>query len=78
MTDPAHYPFSGSATELTHLTIFDEAILKYAKWKINPMFNKDMMDLSENEYKREREEKTWLSGRRKDIAASADARLRMG
>lgn len=72
MTDDAHYPFSGSIVEYPHLVIFDEAICRYACWKIDPMLNKDQTyDIREQEYKREREEKFALYKRRRDIGVDA-------
>jgi len=71
MTAASHYPFSGSATELTHLSIFDTAIVYYARWKILPMLAKDYQDnynLNYNLYKNEREEKFRLYRMRKDIS----------
>ncbi len=76
MTSPEHYPFSGSTTEYTHLSIFDDAILEYAKWKIFPMFNKlTGEDLSEKRYYRIRQEKFDLFKTRRDISISEDARM---
>lgn len=76
MTADGHYPFSGSTTELTHVSIFDMAILMYAKWKIEPMINKDQdANLSMQEYLRERNEKQALFYRREDIIASPYTRL---
>lgn len=77
MSADGHYPFSGSATEWTHLSIFDMAIIKYAKWVIEPILNKDQdANLSYQEYIREREEKKNLFYQRKDIAHSSDVGLR--
>jgi len=77
MTEDGHYPFSGSGVELTHLSIFDFAIILFAKWKIEPMLNKDAdANLSLQEYVREREEKFMLFKRRKDISSSSDVRFR--
>lgn len=74
MTATGHYPFTGSTTEYPQFTIFDDAIIEYCKWKINPMINKNndgsMVDISELAYRRIREEKTALYNRRPDISAS--------
>ncbi len=76
MTNGAHYPFSGTTIEFTHLSIFDYAIVLYAKWKISPVLNKkEDANLSMQEYMNEREEKMNLLYRRLDIAHSSDARL---
>ena len=76
MVAEGSYPFSGSTTEFTHLSIFDMAIIMYAKNKISPMLNKDEdANLSLQEYKREREEKKIQLYMRKDIAHSNEAGL---
>lgn len=76
MSAETHYPFSGTTTEFTHLRIFDMAIVKYAKWVIEPMLNKEQdANLSWQEYLREREEKLNLLNRRKDVAHSSDTRM---
>lgn len=76
MTQDGHYPFSGSTTEFTHLSIFDEAIQLYARWKIVPLINqKADEDKLHRDYLAEREEKYNLFQRRLDITASDDCRL---
>jgi len=75
MTAEGHYPFTGSTTELTQLSIFDIAIIKYAKWLIQPMLSKDQQSsLSKQEYEQERAEKNAIFYRRKDIMASPGAK----
>jgi len=76
MTAPEHYPFSGSTTELTHLSMFDMSIVYYAKWKIEPILSKENSeDLTEMNYKKEREEKFTLFKRRRDVSASDAAKF---
>lgn len=76
MSAEGHYPFSGSTIEFTHLSLFDMAIIKYAKWVIEPMLNKNQdANLSYQEYLREREEKMNLFYHRKDIAHASDTRM---
>ena len=76
MSNNAHYPFSGSATELTHLTPFDMAIIYYARSILSPMLNKETGEnLSIAEYTKEREEKWGEIKSRPDIAQSEDACL---
>lgn len=76
MTSPEDYPFSGSTSEFTHLAVFDDAILEYCRWKINPMLNKDQtVDITEGSYKRAREEAFLVFKRRKDITHNSDTRL---
>lgn len=72
MTEGGHYPFE-RATEITHLTILDDAILYYWKWKIQPALNKDASDdFRKNEYafKNEVASKKAMLARRPDISAS--------
>ena len=75
MSSGDHYPFSGTTTEFTHLSLFDMAIILYAKWKIEPMLNKKFdSQISIKEYNRERDEKDDLFYRRADL--SNDRRTR--
>lgn len=76
MTQDTHFPFSGSTSEFTHLSIFDMAITKYVKWILDPVLNKDQeANLSYQEYVRERQEKFLMFSRRKDIAHDSDTRM---
>ncbi len=76
MSAEDHYPFSGSTVEYTHLSVFDDAILSYANWKINPILNKDQtLDVTEQQYKRAREEAFNTFKKRRDISADMNARL---
>jgi len=76
MTSDTHYPFSGSTTEYSYLSIFDMAICKYAKWQLAPMLSKEFnADVARKEYLSERLEKKTLLYRRKDIVASPDTKL---
>ena len=76
MMADAHYPFSGSTTEFTHLRIFDRAILKYVKSMLSPALNKlNEENLTWAEYLQEIDEKQKLFNRRADIVAGYDSRL---
>jgi len=76
MSSNDSYPFSGSATEYTHLMIFDESILRYAKWRVDPVFGKEHSnDVTEAAYKREREEKFQLFKQRRDISSEAQLNI---
>ena len=71
MSADGHYPFSGITTEYPQLSIFDEAILRYAKWKVQESLNKDGADnfrVLENAYKTAREEAKGMFQRRPDIS----------
>ena len=70
MTSDSHYPFSGSTTELTHLTMFDDAILEYVEWKITSKIlrKKEEALVLKKDYQDEREEKKGLLARRPDIS----------
>lgn len=72
MSADASCPFSGTTTEMAHLSMFDMAIIYYTRWKCMPMlgkeYNQDNYSLQKNLYINEREEKkAWLK-RRPDIA----------
>lgn len=73
MTAAGHYPFSGSTTEYTHLSVFDSAIEAWNEWKIKKILNKGLDDfrVGENNYIRTREEKFGLFKRRPDISSKA-------
>lgn len=74
MAEENDYPFTGSNTELTHLSVFDDCILKYAQWKINPILNKDQTeDITEGQFKRAREEAFTLFKKRRDIGSDKEA-----
>jgi hypothetical protein len=76
MTAEDHYSFSGSATEFTHLKVFDDAVLEYAEWRINPILNKDQTeDITEGQFKRAREEAFTIFKKRRDIGSDKDARF---
>ncbi len=77
MSAGGHYSFSGTTTELSNLSVFDDAIIEYALWKLRKAFNKgeDSYRLGENAYLRVREEKFSLWKRRPDISASKDTKL---
>lgn len=77
MTATTHYPYTGSTTELTHLSIFDLALVKFVAWQVYPMINKTGdSNLSLQEYLKLRQEKTSLLKRRPDIGNSPDAALK--
>jgi len=72
MTDATHYAFEGS-TEIDQLSLFDEAILYYWKWKVGPALNKDNSDdfrKNENAFYNEVARKLALFRRRPDMSAS--------
>jgi len=76
MAEETDYPFSGDSTELTHLSIFDDAILEYAEWRVNPILNKDQTeDITEGQFKRAREEAFTIFKKRRDIGSDKEARL---
>jgi len=77
MTSNTHYPFSGSTVEMTHLSIFDYAIIAFAKWKILPMLSKEVDAAAlYKEYITEREGKMVQLRKRPDIANSYDMGMR--
>lgn len=75
MSADAHYPFTGSSVEMTQTDIFDDVIVKFLRWKVEPMLSKENnLDLTEGAYERELEKKIALYNRRPDIAAFAEQR----
>ena len=77
MSKNSDYPFSGSDTELSHLSIFDYSIVAFARWRILPMLSKDAnADKLYQEYITEREIKNIQLKKRLDIANSTEMGLR--
>lgn len=71
MSKKTEYPFTGLDYEYIHLRIFSDAIIKYARWQIEPMINKKAdSTLAKKEYQQAREEAYSLYRRRRDISAS--------
>jgi hypothetical protein len=69
MVADSSYPFTGSTVEMTHLSIFDMAIILFARNKISPMFNKVTdANITLLEYIKERKEKWELITKRDDLA----------
>lgn len=76
MTNAAHYPFSGSTIEYSHLSIFDDAIILYVRSKLNPTMNKlNDENLTLKEYYSELESKLKVFKKRPDIRANADTKF---
>lgn len=38
MTQDAHYPFSGTATEISAFVPLDDAVIAWCRWKLNPAY----------------------------------------
>lgn len=52
MTTVDHYPFTGSAVELTALRPLDEAIIAWMRWQLTPAFGQNTdQDLREREFR---------------------------
>jgi hypothetical protein len=72
MSATSHFPFSGSTTELTHLSPFDMAIIYFARMVISPMYNLQTNEnLSLSQYTKERNEKMGLIRKRDDLSQVA-------
>jgi hypothetical protein len=72
MTDVSHHAFSGSTVQLTHLELFNMAIIYYARMVISPAFNLQTNEnLSLAQYNKERNEKWGLIRSRSDLAQVA-------
>lgn len=76
MTVGTHYPFSGSSTEIASLTVLDDAIIDYVRWKLaGPLRSEEKGILLEKDYDKSLNERIYLLKRRLDISAN-NARMR--
>jgi hypothetical protein len=72
MASPGDFPFVGNAVEQPRLRVFDEAIMKYAKWKISPMINQDtQQDMTKLDYDAELLSKKKIFHERPDVVSEA-------
>ncbi len=71
MTSPSHFPFTGTTTEYSYLSIFDWAIAYGTRWKLKATMSKtkDEFNQDRNLYIDERERKFKEFKRRPDINA---------
>jgi len=77
MTSGTHYPFTGTATEITSLRVLDDAIIDYVRWKLaRPLGNDQKGILSERDYTKSLDERITMLRRRPDIMASKDNRMK--
>ena len=77
MSAGAHFPFTGTSTEYTHLSIFDDAILAFVEWKLQKALNKgqDPYAAKAKAYLGILETKEVLFKRRLDINAHRDTKF---
>ena len=76
MTADTHYPFSGSTSEITSLTVFDDAIIDYVRWKLSRPLGTDQQGIiTEKNYMEVLTERTILYENRLDIGAN-NSRMR--
>jgi len=77
MTSGDHFPFTGSTTEIKSLSVLDDAIIDYARWKLAWPLAKDQRGvLSEVDFRKTRDEKVILLNRRPDVMHSKQMRMR--
>jgi hypothetical protein len=78
MTNNDHYPFTGSATEITAFRPLDDAIIAYVRWKVTPAFGQNTdQDLRELEFKKECRRGAMQVRRRPDLWAEVSNSLRL-
>lgn len=70
MAATTDYPFTGTV-ETTRFDVFDDAIFAYAKWKVDPMLDKQGVDMSEAAFNREVTKAKKLFEQRPDISTDA-------
>lgn len=77
MTTDSQFPFVGTTTERTHLSVFDEVITTYLEWKLGKIVSKGKGKggVTEKDYLRVRAERIALFNRRPDIAAHRDTKM---
>ena len=76
MTDGTHYPFSGSTIQIASLSILDDAIIDYVRWKLaGPLKSDNQGILLEQDYEKSVAQKIQLFKRRLDISAN-NSRMR--
>lgn len=78
MTNDAHYPFSGSAEELSDLEPLDDAIIDYVRWHLKHSVGSDQKGLiTRQEFEATVRERKLVINRRPDIPKSnANYRMR--
>ena len=75
MANPTDNSFVGSGIALPQLSIFDEAIIRYAVWKISPMLTKDtLLDITEQAYLKELARQINNYNNRRDLGSDAKFR----
>ena len=77
MSSGGHYPFSGSTTEITSLSVLDEAIVDYVRWKLaRPLGQAQQGVITEQDYRKNLFEKIILLNRRLDVTSNPRLRMR--
>ena len=78
MTQDAHYPFSGTAVEISAMLPLDDAIIAFCKWKLNPAFGGVTdQDLRYREYVNECRIGSMQVKRSPDIANSQESSIKI-
>lgn len=77
MTAGTHYPFTGSTVEIASLTVLDDAIIDYVRWKLADVVGKDQKGiLTQQQYEKNRAERIRLLDQRFDITGTPGIRMR--
>ena len=77
MTQGSHYPFSGTTTEIASLSVFDDAIIDYVRWKLaGPLKAEATGILLEKDYDKSLASKIAIFKRRLDTTGN-NSRMRV-
>jgi len=77
MTAGTHYPFTGTATEITALSVLDEAIIDYVRYKLAiPLEGMQKGMITLQEYEAKVSARADLLNKRLDITANPNLRMR--
>ncbi len=77
MTQGTHYPFTGSTSELTALSVLDDAIIDYVRWKLaEPLGSERKGIITEQDYRNNLVRKVDLLSTRFDVSATPGIRMR--
>jgi hypothetical protein len=78
MTEGTHYPFTGSATQITAFIPLDDALIAYVRWKLSPAFGQVTdIDLREREFISECRKGAMQIKRRKDLMNDSATYMRL-
>ena len=77
MTQDSHYPFSGTASEITAFVPLDDAIICYCRWKLAPAYGSVTdIDIREREFLAECRKGSMQVRRSPDLSHDSDNRIK--